>query len=297
MRKSLIVSCVVVASLALSACGSSPSAKKAAINQFVTSLGASPNVQIHLSANVTGAGTTKAAAVLKLVSMDLRVSNPSGGSVSQAKGKANYEILFNVGTKSFLDIRDVSNNIYALLNVPVLASIPSAHIPAGEAAAIQGLFGGRWFELPKSLLTGLIHKSKVPKAQVAAQQSADAKVLDAISHLIDTTPYKTLSNGYSETGTLKSVAAALAPTFSGLAGKTLHPKAPKGTYTLILTTSGSTVTGGTISITAPSSHGTGNETGSLTATVAHASMSVGVPSGVTQITPQMIAGFLTLGKG
>ena len=295
MRKSLIVSSVVVASLALTACGSSPSAKKAAINQFVTSLGASPNVQIHLSANASGPGTTKAEKILKLVSMDLHVSHPSGGSVSQAAGKANFELLFNVGTKSFLDVRDVSSNIYLFVNVPVLATIPSAHISAAQAAVVQALFGGRWFEVPKSLLTTFIHKSKVPKAQIAEQQSTEAKVLDAISHLIDTAPYKTLSNGYSETGTLKSVAAALAPTLSGLAGKTVRAKAPKGTYTLILTTSGSTVTGGTISITAPGSKGT--ETGSLTATVAHASVSVDVPSGATAITPQLIAGFSSIGKG
>ena len=46
----------VAAALALSACGSSPAAKKAALKDYVASLGGSPNLQVTLTANFTGAG-------------------------------------------------------------------------------------------------------------------------------------------------------------------------------------------------------------------------------------------------
>jgi hypothetical protein len=289
VRKSVLVSSVVVASLALAACGSSPSSKKAALDQFVASLGASPTAQVHLTAAFTGAGTSaKDQAILKAISFDVNVSNPSGAPLSQAGTTANTELLVNIGSQALLDVRDVGGNIYLKVDATALSSIPGTGIPASEIEAIQVFLGGKWFELPTSLLRSLVHKTKVPKAQIGAEQAAEAGVVDALTNLIDHAPYTTLSNGFSETGTLKSVVAAVTPTIDKFAHSSTTPKAVKGSYTLVLTTSGSTVTGGTISITAP--NGTkGNATGSVTATVAHANVKVVAPSGATPITKGLLS--------
>jgi hypothetical protein len=289
VRKSVVVSGVLVAALALSACGSSPAAKKAAINQFVASFGASPDVQVHLTASFTGAGSADSARVqriLKELSVDVNVSNPSGAPLSQAAGTADSEILFNYGTTSFLDLREVDSNLYVKADVTALASIPGTNVSAAEAAGLQLLLGGRWFELPKSLFNSLVHTSKVPKAQFAADQAVEAKVLDALSTLVDTTSYTTLANGYSESGTLNSVEQALLPAFSGLTSSTATPT--KGTYRLTLTTSGSSVSGLSISVTAPYKK-TVMATGSLSATIAHDGVTVTAPSPVTTVTPALLA--------
>lgn len=291
MRKSFLISGAVAAALALSACGSSTTAKKEAINQFVASFGSSPDAQVHLTVSFTGptsADSARVQKILKEISMDVNVSNPSGAPLSQAAGKANAEILLNYGTTSFLELREVDSNLYVKVDVDALASIPGVNISASQAAEVQLVFGGRWFELPKSLFNSLVHSSKVPKAQLAVDQATEAKVLDALSNLIDTTSYKTLSNGYSESGTLASVEKALLPAISGLSSTTTTPKASKGTYTLTLTTSGSNVSGVSISVTGPYSNTT-MATASISATIAHASMTISAPSPVTAITPSLLA--------
>lgn len=291
MRKSLLISRVVAAALALSACGSSSTAKKVAINQFVASFGSSPDVQVHLTAGFTGptsADSARVQKILKEISIDVNVSNPSGAALSQAAGEANAEILLNYGTTSFLELREVDSNFYIKVDVNALASIPGINISASQAAEVQLVFGGRWFELPKSLFNSLVHTSKVPQAQLAADQATEAKVLDALSNLIDTTSYKTLSNGYSESGSLTSVEKALLPAISGLSSTATPPQASKGTYTLTLTTSGTTVSGVSISVTGPYNKTT-TATGSISATIAHASMTISAPSPVTQITPSLLA--------
>jgi hypothetical protein len=292
VRKSLLItSGVLAAALALSACTSSSTAKKEAINQFVDSFGSSPYVQVHLTAGFRGPRTADSARVqeiLKAVSMDVNVSNPSGDALSKAAGTANTEILFNYGSKSFIDIRDVDSNLYLKVDVTALASIPGANISSAQAAEVQLVFGGRWFELPKSEFNSLVHKTKVPKAQYAADQAVEAKIIDALSNLIDTTTYKTLPNGYSETGTLSSVVRALVPAVASLSHSSSTPKPTKGTYTLTLTTSGSMVSAASISVTAPYNK-SGLATGSLSATVAHDTLTIGAPSPVTTITPELLA--------
>lgn len=290
MRKSVLVSGAVVAALALSACGSSSTTvKKQAINQFVASIGASPYVQVHLSASFKGPHSAKVTSVLNQVSFDVSASNPSGAALSQAAGTANTEISVNYGSKSVVTIREVDTSLYIMIDVAALATIPGIPLPASQVAAAQALFGGRWFELPKSEFNKLVGKSKAPKAKLAADQAAVSRIIDAISKLIDTTSYKTLANGYSETGSLTSVEKALLPALEGVA-QTTTPKAVKGTFTLTLTTSGSTATGLSISVTGPY-NGKGTATGTVSATIAHATKSITAPSSSTPITPSLLQGF------
>ncbi len=290
MRKLILVLGAVVASLGLSACGSGV---KATINTSIASLGAQANLQIHFTASVTGSGTAEAQKVLGVVSMDTNYSNPSGNPLSQANGKDNAEVTFNVGAKPLLDVRVINGNAYLTVDLTAVSSIPGIPLTAqdqAEITAAQLFLGGKWFEVPSKLVSSELPKSDAADAQSAKDEQIVKRVIDVLSNLIDKGHAKSLANGgYSETGTLESVLKALEPTIASL-----DPSAPaagpvKGTYTLTLTDSGSTATAGSISITAPQGGGTpGNATVTLSATVTHDNDPVSVPSDVTVITPALI---------
>jgi hypothetical protein len=291
VRKIVLILGVVVASLGLSACGSGT---KATIDSSVASLGAQPDLQIHFTASVSGAGTSEAQKVLSVISMDTLYSNPSGGPLSQASGKANGEVIFNVGTKPLLDLRTIDSNIYLEIDLSAVNQIPGLPLTSQdqtELGALQLLFSNKWFEVPSKLITSELPSSAATKAKSAQDQAVERKVFDALSKLIDDGHATALSSGgYSETGTLESVLKAILPTITSLdpsAASSLHTV--PGTYTLTLTNAGSTATSGSISITAPEGSGSpGNATVTLKAAVTHDSDAIVVPSNVTVITPALI---------
>ena len=290
MRKIVLILGVVVASLGLSACGSGV---KATINQSIASLGAQADLQVHFTASVSGSGVAEAQRVLTVVSMDTRYVNPSGAPLSQANGKDDAEITFNVGTKSLLDIRVINGNAYVNVDLTTINSIPGIPLTDQEQAqlaAAQLFLGGKWFEVPSKLANSVLPKSAAQEARAVKDQAIERKILDAVSNLIDKGHAKSLANGgYSETGTLESVLQAIEPTIASLdpSASTLGPV--PGSYTLTLTNSSSVATGGSISITAPQGKGSsGDATVSLSATVTHDNDPIVVPTDVTVITPALI---------
>lgn len=293
MRKIVLVLGVVVAALGLSACGTTT---KATIDTSVASLGAQPDLQVHFTASVTGAGTTKAQQILSVISMDTRYSTTSGGPLSQANGKANGEVILNVGTKPLLDVRTIDSNIYVEVDLSAVSQIPGLPLTSqdqSELGALQLFLSNKWFEVPSKLLTSEIPKSTsaAADAKAAQEQAIERKIIDALSKLIDDGHATALSSGgYSETGTLESVVQAVLPTITSLdpsAASSVH-NVP-GTYTLTLTNAGSTATSGSISITAPEgSSGPGDATVTLKADVTHDSDAIDVPANVTVITPALI---------
>jgi hypothetical protein len=290
VRKTVLIIGAVVASLGLSACGSGT---KATINQSIASLGAQSDLQLHFTASVSGSGFAEAQSVLNVVSMDTHYVNPTGAPLSQANGKADAEITFNVGTKALLDVRVIGGNAYLNLDLTTINSIPGIPLTAqdqAQLAAVQLFLGGKWFEVPSKLVNSELPKAAAAKAQVAKDQVIERKILDAVSALIDKGNATALANGgYIETGTLESVLKALAPTIASIDPSASTSKSVPGTYTLTLTNSGSTATGGSISITAPQGSGTpGNATVTLSATVTHDSDPITVPTDVTVITPALI---------
>jgi hypothetical protein len=294
VRKLLIVG-LVGASLGLASCGA-----QASIDQAVSSLGSSPDLQLHFTGSASGSGAAKVQSALSVLSLDMNYSNPSGAALSQSGGAANAEILINAGTQTLADIRVVDSNVYVLVNISAAASVPGANLPATQVAPLQLLLGGRWFEVPKSLLTSLTPApSAASKAQADKEAAAARAIFDDLSKLIANTAYTSLPNGgYSETGTLASVVKAVLPTIESLGGSALPTTSVKGNYTLTVTASGSTATGGSISVTAPSGvAGQGNETVGVDVTVAHASVAVVAPTGATVITPSLIKGLLTQAAG
>jgi len=280
----------VAGSLALSACGSSPAAKKAALKQYVASLGSAPTLQVTLSGSFTGAGSTKAQKVLKVLTFGMNFSSSTGSAISQSANNVNWEVTANVSGTPFLDIRDVDNNLYFNLDTTQLSKIPGVKISAGELSAIQLLIGGRWFELPKTLLNSVVPKKDASGVNSAENQMTEAKVVDAITNLIVTTPSTSTANGYSETGTILSFANALYAALPSFSHTVPTAGNAKGTYTLSVSVSGSNATGASISVTAPNAKN-GTATGTLTATFAHASTNVSVPSAVTVITKTLLSQF------
>jgi hypothetical protein len=159
-----------------------------------------------------------------------------------------------------------------------------------ELAAAQLFLGGKWFEVPAKLVKSELPKASANKVQTAKVRGIEVKLFDALSKLIDNGHATSLSGGgYSETGTLQSVVNAVLPTIEGVDPSVTPPGKVAGTYTLTLTNSGSTATGGSISITAPAGDGTpGNATVGLSATVTHDNDPIVVPTNVTVITPALI---------
>ena len=286
MKKLWIVG-VVAASLGLSACGAT-----ASLNDAVSSLGASPYLQVHLSGNAAGPDSTAAQQVLGALSVDLSYANPTGASLADSQGTANAEIIVNAGGAALVDIRVVDSNVYAMFNVSALSNIPDETLPATETAELQLLFGGRWFEAPASLLNSYVPNSAAATATATKERALGTKLIDDLTSLISDTSYTTLaSGGYSQSGTLDSVVKAVWPTIAAADNSLTMPSTVPGTYAITVTTSGNTATGGSIAITAPDGTA-GNQTVSLAATAAHASDPIVAPTGATIITPALLKGLL-----
>jgi hypothetical protein len=289
---------IVAAALGLSACGTA--ATTDTINSAVSSLSSSQYLQVHFTATASGAGSAEAQPYLKLLSFDINYVNPTGAAISEAT-TPNAEMTFNVGSKALLDLREINGDAYIEIDVSALSSIPSANIPASDLAAAQLLVGGRWFELTKSfdkteLKTLVPTSTTLSPAQESKDQATSKKLISALTNLIDTGNSTALANGngYSETGSLESVVTALYPTLTSIDPSISKPTGVKGTYDLTLTTSGSTATGGSLTITVPGS--TGDQSVGLQATVTHNNDPIVTPTDATVVTPSLIKGLLSEAK-
>jgi hypothetical protein len=286
MKKLWIVG-VLAASLGLAACGAT-----ASLNEAVASIGSSQYLQVHLTGSAAGPGSTETQQDLSALSVDLTYSNPTGNPLSQSQGVADAEMVVNAGGTPFLDVREVASDVYVKVDAAALSNIPNVKLSSAELSEIQLLFGGRWFEIPASLLNSYVPKSAAASATATKERAIGTKIIDDLTTLINDTSYTSLSGGgYSQTGTLQSVVNAVWPTIASLSTSTPKPTAVKGTYTITVTTSGTTATGGSVSITAPNG-ASGDATATLTATVAHASVSVVAPTGATIITPSLLKGLI-----
>jgi hypothetical protein len=291
VRKVVLILGVVVASLGLSACGSGA---KATIDTSIASLGAQSDLQVHFTASVSGSGTTEAQNVLNAISVDTRYASTTGDPLSSSTGNSDGEVIVNVGAKPLVDLRDIDSNLYVEIDLSAVSEIPGLPLTSqdqSELGALQLLLSNKWFEISSQLLASELPTSAAAKAKSAEDQAIGKKVIDALSKLIDDGDAKALSSGgYSETGTLESVLQAVLPTITSVdpsAASSVH--SVPGTYTLTLTNSGSTATGGSISITAPEGNAAaGDATVTLTAAVTHDSDPITVPANVTVITPALI---------
>lgn len=291
MRKLWIVG-AVASSLVLAACGVS-----ASIDQAVSSIGASPYLQVHLTASATGMGSTQAQSLLGALSVDMHYASSNGGTLSQSANSVNSEVMINDSGQTLLDLRQVDKNLYVRVDLTPLSSIPGIDISAQQLSNYQLLVGNRWFEFSPDLVKSFLPTTTINAAQTSKEQAAARAILDAVTSLIDKTPYTTLSGGgYSQTGTLDSVVKAVLPALNGYTGTSFNPSSVKGTYTIGFTMSGATATGGSLSITAPKGSN-GNATLSLHASLTHDNLSVVAPSDATVITNSTLTQLLSQVQG
>jgi hypothetical protein len=289
---------VVAASLGLAACGTSP----ATLNSAVSSLSSSPDAEFHLTATASGPGTAQAQPYVSAISLDATFVNPTGANLSEATS-LNSEVTVNIDSTALLDLRSVGGNLYILINASALQGIPSLPISANDLSAVNALFGGRWFELPKSLLNSYLSSERAKLKAEGATPPATAKevqeeqaIVAALTKFIENTPSTPLAGGgFSETASLQAFVNALWPTVEGLDPSSVaKPTSVKGSYTLTLSTSGSMVTGGSISITAPSTGG--NDTVGLKATISHNGATVVAPTNATVLSESVLKGLLNEAK-
>lgn len=282
MRKTLVGVSALVAAIALAACTSATTATT--IKQFVGSIGSQQYVQVHLTARVTGQVPADRARVLDELSIDVHAANPTGGSVTAADQNASVEILVNLGSATLADVRIVDSTLYAKVDLAALGSVPGVGIPPLELAAAQLFLGGRWFELPRSVVQ---HLAPPPTRQeIATSSQIEARVIDALARYIDSSRHAKTAGEFTESGSIRQLESALLPVVSGVEHRQIAPVAVPGSYVLRLSTSGTTVKGVTLSVTAPTATG-GVATATFTMTVTHDPVSVVAPAGATAITPQL----------
>ncbi|MGC2486307.1 MAG: hypothetical protein WA359_08700 [Acidimicrobiales bacterium] len=285
MRKYLIIG-VVAAGLGLSACGSSA---PATLDSAVSSVSSQPALEVHITASFSGPGMAKIQQYANDISLDVVEVNPSGGNLTQTSA-LDEDVTVNVGSGTLLEIRDISGNAYLKIDLSPLSSLPGVNLPASDIAGFNLLFGGRWFEVPASLIKSLAAKEQTSTAPSKKETREINTLRQAIIHIIETAHSTSVAGGgYTETATLASFVHALWPTIQSLGiSQVAEPTDVKGSYTLTMTTSGSTLTGASASITAPDSSGSSNDTVAIKATISHNSASVATPAGATVVTQQLI---------
>jgi len=275
----------LAASLGLSACG-----VQASLDKALTSVGSSPYLQIHLTASASGLapGGDQVEQALPALSFDVYEASTNGGALAQSSGQINSEVKVNAGSHTLADLRDIGANVYVLVDVSALSAIPGVNLSPAELGSLAMLVGGRWFELPASLVNSYIPAASKDLAPTAKDQAVVQQLIKDVTGVIEATKYTTLPDGgYSQTGTLDSIAKAVLPAIGQLGGTATSNPAVPGTYKVSITMSGSSATGGSMQITAPNG-ASGNATVGLTATISHATLDVVTPAGATTITPAMV---------
>lgn len=292
MRRWLLVG-GVAAALVLSACGATPAARKASLDAYVASLGASPDLQVTVTGSVSGPHTTSAEKVLKLLSVQMRLSSASGQALSQSAGAESSDVTVQIADTTLFDARETDSNLYLYVEPTALGKIPGFKVPGSELSLVQFAVGGRWFELPKSTLERYLPKRDAASAQLAEERSTETRLVDALTNVIDAAPYTVGVNGsYSETGTILSIERVLVRAMTGHAFAVPASGLGRGaTYTLSISTSGAAATGASVSISAPVGAGK-VKSASLDVAFAHADDAVTTPSGATDLTPGLIESLL-----
>ncbi|HET8990762.1 MAG TPA: hypothetical protein VFN59_06660 [Acidimicrobiales bacterium] len=286
MKALTLVGLLTAGALGLSACGA-----PATVDQAVTSLGASPYLQLHVTGSLSSANPdlTKAAYQVKNLSLTLDFASTNGASLSSAGSSVNGEARLAVSGTTVADVRAIGTNLYVKLDPTRLDALPGANVPVGVLAGASQMLGGRWFEIPQSLIARFTAAHQPSAAQLARAQALARAAIAALATLVETAP-STSSNGtFTETGTLQSIADALAPVLGAATGAT---PTVAGTYSISLTTSGTTATGGSITITSPSPSALGPSspvTVSLDATAGHDSLPVVAPANAIVVTPSMLS--------
>ncbi len=295
-RLALVLGTVASAALVLAACGSSA---PASIRLLLKSIPNSSNAQFTLTASASGAGMQKATPVLKVLSFKLFVSNPAGASLTTAKAieSSNVELVVYVKGSKALDVRKVGSDVYLEANLTAFSSIPGFPKSAAQSfAQAQALFGGKWFELPSSLVQGLTNKKPATKTKVLHSVSMVEAGAGIVIGYVEGLHHTNISNGYKVTATLNAAANALYAQLRAIDPSISKPTSTQGSFTLTVTGSGSSASGFSLSVTAPNGK-KGLATVAFHTGISHNAQQVSAPKGATVITPQLLQEFGLGAKG
>ncbi len=292
MKAFTLVGLLAAGALGLSACGA-----PATVDQAVTSLGASPYLQLHVTGSLssTNPNLTKAAFQVKNLSLTLDLASANGANLSGAGSSVDGEARLAVAGTTVLDVRAIGTNLYVEIDPARLDALPGANVPEGVLAAADQMLQGRWFEIPQSLIDRFAAAHQPSAAQVARAQALARAVIAALASLVETAPSSSSHGTFTETGTLQSVLDALAPVLGVATGAT---PTVAGTYSISLTTSGTTATAGSVTITSPSPRALGPSspvTVSVDATANHESRPVVTPADAIVVTPSMLGQLAAFG--
>jgi hypothetical protein len=305
MKKYALVAAALMTAVTLSACGSSPAARKASLDAYVSSLGAQPNLQIKATSGFTSSapGTAKVHTILGALSYTINMSSTTGQSIAQSSHAINVETVVAVRGKTLFDMRAIGKNVYFKLNLNQVANIPDTNVPAGEIAAMQLFLGGRWFEITPSSISGYVPPTDSSKTNTVQDRKDAAMVLDALTNYIDSLPFKNPSSGtYTVHDTLQNFLTALLPTLQKLYPSYQGPSTPapsNATYTMSISASGTGATGATLSISAPTGNSASSPLGTaiVTANFTHANQPVTAPANATVVTKSLIAQLFSSADG
>ncbi|HLK45189.1 MAG TPA: hypothetical protein VKT18_04340, partial [Acidimicrobiales bacterium] len=303
MKKSLVAAVALAAPLTLAACGGggSPSASNtttttgggsgASLTSLVQTVNSSSDLQVQLSASGTGFASAKDEALVKDFTVDLNFQSTNGAPLSTAGANKNAELTVNAAGTPLFDLRVIGTKLYVNLELTALSGLPGVNLPAATLQEVQLVFGGKWLEIPESLLTKNLPKSGATSTAKATQDRAAAvRFIGGLESALESASRTSLpGGGYKVTGTLLSLANALLPTIRQIdpAAKLPTANSAKGTYAVTVQESNSSLTSLTISVTAPVSTGH-DATGSTTLTFAHANTSIAVPANAQEISPTLL---------
>ena len=175
MRKLWIIG-AVASSITLAACGVS-----ATINQAVSSIGSSPNLQVHLTASASGANSAQVIGALNVLSVNMNYSSTTGSALSQSTGAINTEITVNDNAQTLVDLRAIGTDLYVEINPTDFASIPGTHFTSQQLTGLQLLVGGRWFDFSEGLIKSVLPTTTISAAQTSKEETAVRSIIDALT--------------------------------------------------------------------------------------------------------------------
>jgi hypothetical protein len=262
-------------------------------------LGASES-QLKSFVSSQGASIPPAAAsALAGASISIEAQAPSGKTLADGSSGSAANVSIDVGGKSLISFRDVSQVIYIQVDVKDLLNTigksstfqeiqgASAQLPA----FVQDLLAGKWVSLPLSTLKGLTGAAgaSTPSSPSASQQNAVVGVLKSILSK-DVTVTRTSSGSTDDltlTGNTKTIAndlvsgvSSAVPSLGALSSSAGNP--PNKTVTLHATVSGGVLTSLSVDLAQFAKKST-SASFPLELDFAQSGASISAPSGATPV--------------
>jgi hypothetical protein len=270
------------------------------------SLAASRTVQLTLSiksASIPATSTSVVKNERQLVEGFRLVINESADAntaLNKAGSKTGTEVDVDYGTTALAKFIVLdAKHAYVYVNAHGASALPLTLSAADqqEVSGTMAILGGKWFELPDSLLKAAAAKAKTatttPSGATATttlnEQQALADVQEVESALLKSSTVKSVPGGVQISGSLAKLESGVLPTIAKIGASvgtkvptTVPAKTATGTYVATVSGNGSTLTGLTIGITTPSG------SGSMTLGVAHANVIVAAPASSTPLPPSLL---------